>query len=79
MKKNHKRTNVPYASGGYRTRGIVIWSHVKPKVTLKTYKRTKKGALYDQTDILDKKDSKWQQHILWKMLPQMPSLQTLPA
>ena len=52
---------------------------VKPKVTLKTYKRTRKGALYDQTDILDKKDSKWQQHILWEMLPQMPTLQALPA
>lgn len=28
MKKNHKRTNVPHASGGYGTAGMVTWRHV---------------------------------------------------
>jgi len=46
MKKNHKRTNVPHASGGYGTAGMVTWRHVTTKVKPKPVKRTAKGALY---------------------------------
>ena len=42
--KNHKRTNVPHASGGYRTAGMVTWRHVKLKLKQKPVKRTGEGT-----------------------------------